>query len=838
MADIDVSQQSDIGAIASNSFGEHYLFAINRNLFQGTDASTVFRSYYGEYLFEEDAFYIIVGTDSGLLYQYIKSQGVPKGSRYLFLETPEVLALLEDMDDPNGDIVVSTGEDWLAQADEMKIQKYAYMGRLGLRRSLGVVHGHYSGYPPFWREIKAVFDGYLKNVLVLLNVRPFINCQIVNLAENQIPATCLIDSFKGKTAALLAGGPSLDELLPWVRQNRENLLVIAVSRISHSLLEANIQPDIVASVDPLEFNLNVCIDMLEFQKGTLLVNNYHLSPNLLASWGGPKVFTGLRYPWETPLQPECLGEAVGTTVTNTALDIAVKAGVSQIILGGADFCFDQKGYTHAIGTAEHKMGSMPRLCDQQVKTNDGKMADSVNAYVDSGKTIDLQAQVAAKQGCRVINPAPGAMRLQNVEHLSLDEIHIEPLDKPARETLINVVPLTDKNTRNKIYNEELGEVDRVMKELKTIKKLARKGMSYNSQVRSKKGVSGEAHNQKIDSVNANKVNRIEEQLSKNYTATVELIKVYNLIRLTSILRLELGELDDDIQNNKIYFKALIDTSNDLLELLRSARARILSRLEEEKPQPNIQRMLDQWRKDKQPGRAILWGQQHETQVNQLSSEQQQVLRTYQDSFDGTVEKLGKDYIEAIEKDTDLDGTAGRAREYFLCQDENGLLRTLASLETHKDQKQAKQFIPLLQGYYAELNNKRAAAIDAYQKIIEGPVYLDALMRLFAIYSTTENWNSALETLKSLSEVSTTYSSMYADLLYSNGDIDTAVETYTEYLLNNPDDLVAMMKLGKIFQQCKSSEGVEWTMSYILGKDPNNHTAQKILDDMRQNKVTE
>jgi len=830
----DITQQLTTGGIASNAFGEHYLFAINRDLFQGTDASTVFRSCFGESLFDEDAFYIIAGTDSGLLCQYIKAHGIPKGSRYLFLELPDVLALLEDMNDPKKGLVVTTRENWLAQADEMGMQKYALMGRLTLLRSLGVIHSHYRYYPPFWREIKGEYDAYTENMKIVINLRPFITCQLINLTENQIPATCLKDTFKGKTAVVLAGGPSLDTLLPWVRQHRENLLVIAVSRISHSLIQANIQPDISVSVDPQAFNLYVCKDMLEFQEGTLLVNSYHLSPGLLASWGGQKVFMGPRYPWPTPQQPECMSAGGGTTVTNSALEIAMITGVTQIILGGADFCFNQEGFTHASGTAEHAIGPMPQLCDQQVETNNGMMADTENGYMQSAQHINELAKHAADQGCNVINPAPGAMRLSHVQHQSIDLIHIDTQEQTAREIISRCLPDNEQDVQIRIYKEELSEVDRVLKELRNIKELARKGMAYNNKVRTKKGVRNNSPDLKIDSAKANKVNRIEEQLRTKYTDTVNFIKQYDIIRLTSILRLRIGELDDNIQNNKIYFQALIDTSDELSGVLRTARTRISSRLEEEKPQPKLQLLFDQWTKDEQPGRAVLWSKKHKNMVRQLPAEQQQSLRQVQDSFDEIITKLGQQYIASIEKDTDLDGISGRAREYFLCRDKNGVLRILMTLEKHKDQKQATQFIPLLKGYHAELLNDSATAIDEYKNIIKGPARLDGLMRLFALYSDTRDWESALEALKKLSDISTTYSSMYADLLYANGDIDTAVEIYTEYLLENPDDLRTMMKLGKVFHQCGSTEGVEWTMRYILGKDPDNHTAQKMLDETALN----
>lgn len=836
MTDIDISQQG----IASNAFGEHYLFAINRNAFANTDASTVFRSYFGESLFEEDAFYVIAGTDSGLLYQFIKTQGIPKGSRYLFVELPQVVALLKDSDEPQADLAITTEEDWLAQAEEMEVKKYAFMGRLALVRSLGVVHGHCSDYQPFWRKLKEEYDAYVQKIRLRSGTRPFIVCQLENLTENQIPAICLKNTFRGKTAVVLAGGPSLDELLPWVREQRQNLLVIAASRISSSLLQAGIQPDISVSVDPQAFNLSVCKDMLEFQDGTLLVNHYHLSSNLLASWGGQKVFMGFRYPWATPLQPANISSSGGTTITNVALDLAVETGVAQIILGGVDFCFAQQGHTHASGTVEHKMGSRPQLCEVQVETNSGKMADTDIGYRDSGKHIDLQAQGALALGCRFINPAPGAMRLPHVEHLPLEAIQVEALEVSAREHLIACVPSIDSNSRIRHYKETLGEVDRMLKDLRAVKSLSCKALNYNSKVLIK-GVQGsEAHDEtgNIDPVYAEKIERIKEQFSKKYEDTIKFIMHYGVSYFLPIHGLDLKQLKDRIQNNKIYFQACADTCGELIDILHQARARIISRLEEEKPQPNVQRLLEQWRHDKQPGKAIQWARQHGEYVSQLPDTQQLALQSFQDSFNDTVEELGRQYVARIEQEIKLDGIASKAREYFLCLDQSGLLRLLASLQKHRDQEQASQLIPLVQGYLAEMANEPDEAKDAYQQITGGPAHIDALMRLFELHTNTEDWDSALDVLKTLHGISTTYSPMYADLLYSCEQVDSAVEIYTDYLLANPDDLNTMMKLGKVFRDCGSAEGVTWTMNYILGKDPDNHIARKLLSEVKVVEETE
>ena len=508
MSENDNPQHTDtgLGSFAHNTFGERYLFAINRNVFENADASTVFRSHFGDSLLKQDTFYIIAGTDSGLLYQYIKTQGIPKGSRYLFVELPQVLVLLEDIDGSMG-LAVTTGENWLEQAKNMGAQNYAVQDRLILTRSLGMVHSHYKGYPLFWSQLKESFDAYCYAQKMVRSNYYFIISRIINLTENQTPAIYLKNTFKGKTAVLLAGGPSLDELLPWVKQHRSNLLVIAISRISHSLIKAGIQPDICVSIDPQPINLCISHDMLEFQNGTLLVTKNHVNPSLLSSWGGQRMFIGPRYPWTTSLEPENLPEYDGTTVTDSAFGLAVEIGVTQIILGGADFCFNQEGYTHASGTTEHGIG--PRLNNSvaTVETNNGMMADTIHGYQASAISIDLQAQNAIDLGCRTINPAPGAMRLPHVEHHSLDAIQIEPLEKPAHDTLTDCTPPADSSCLPRIYKEILGEVDRILKEVKAIKELSNKALIYNRKLFSKEESGAGFHNKE-------KLERIDEQFNK------------------------------------------------------------------------------------------------------------------------------------------------------------------------------------------------------------------------------------------------------------------------------------------------------------------------------------
>ena len=186
----------------------------------------------------------------------------------------------------------------------------------------------------------------------------------------------------------------------------------------------------------------------------------------------------------------------------------------------------------------------------------------------------------------------------------------------------------------------------------------------------------------------------------------------------------------------------------------------------------------------------------------------------------------------LKQSSSLPNVGAMALDYFNNRDPEGLQRLLNTLQLHHEQERIAYFIPMLHGYLAELNNEPEVAIEAYQRIAEGSAHKNnALMRLFELYIKAEDNNSALKTLKSLANKQSVYLPLYADMLQSTGDIDTAVEVYTDYLLTNPDDLNAMMKLGKLFLQEEMVEGVAWTMSYILDKDPENQAALQILNEM-------
>ena len=214
----------------------------------------------------------------------------------------------------------------------------------------------------------------------------------------------------------------------------------------------------------------------------------------------------------------------------------------------------------------------------------------------------------------------------------------------------------------------------------TIKELSSKALVYNRKLFATGEPGAGFHNK-------DKVENIEKRINEKYASTSRFIRAFGVNNFTPILRLNDDRHVEDLEEScRLYHQAFIDTSTELTDILRLARTRTMSRLEEEKPQPNIQRLLDQWSKDQQPGRAIQWGLQHKNYVNQLPNAQQQTLRTFQDTFDDTVDEAGQDYIAGIKQSGELNNIANKGQEYFLARDEKRLLRLLAGLQKQHDQK--------------------------------------------------------------------------------------------------------------------------------------------------------
>ena len=497
--------------------GETYFHWINGATFERAPSAVVLERFLGADAFEEDTLYIVLGTDSGLLPRYLSLRGWPKGTRYLLVEPDlayeAVLSLLGGAATGRCCRLVRLCE-WLHCALELGFDAYALTGRVKLLRSVAAAEAHFTPYREAQGRLEREVQREIWRRRAQLGCVHFMVRHLENLADLHVPAALLRGSLTGRVGALLAGGPSLDDLLPWILRHRAKLVVAAVSRIARRLEEAGLVPDLFVSVDPDPESFDISKEMLRFAGGSILVHTNHVQPKLLAQWAGPTAYLGSRYPWPTNEAPNLC--STGPTVTNSAVSLLTAMGLKTLILAGVDLCYSEEGHTHARCSDEREVGPEITVPPHSVLTNDGSEAGTGPDFYNAIQVLGEQAAEALERGCELINPAPRAAAVPNVRYIPLAELdRYVAKERPigARDILRRLCATTAPQ-RRKRHLEARTEIEHMLRRCKAAAGWVRKAM--------------EAHRsffQDGDPEAKRHIDRIEAILQRRYRVVTDLAKL-------------------------------------------------------------------------------------------------------------------------------------------------------------------------------------------------------------------------------------------------------------------------------------------------------------------------
>ena len=820
--------EGNFGPIKANAFGEKYLYGINRGSFEKVSAYALFDSKFSESLFAPDSLNIIVGTDSGLLPQYLQQKDLPKGSRYIFIEPSAVLAqlksnkLLEELD-PR--IACISLDSWKETIQDFKIQDYFYINAVKSVNAICAQEDNIHEYAELSWHIAEVLTALHFGAYVALGSDAFVACQIANLADNILPAKLLENTFQGKTAVLLAGGPSLVEMLPWVQKYRSQLIVFSVSRISRQLLNASIEPDFICSVDPQDISFLVSKEMLAFGDRTVFIHSYHASPLLVSQWHGVSLYLGSRVPWKSTLNQENLNSH-GPTVTNTTLSVAHSFGFKRIILAGVDFCFTKEGYTHAKGSDEYTAGPRFNLTTLQVETNGGYMAPTGSDYASARDSWAAQAKAITATGCQIINPFSSAAKVDHVDFIPLADIKLE--NDVTDITAIVKEKIADSESCDRYRKKVIDGLVRAQFQIKTIERLAKQALHINEHMYNSQG-------QIEDYKDKRDLDQIEKELKRNYSYS-KLVKTYGIrsfIKMTKPFDDEEWTAEETKELGNIYYQAYSDGAAKLLVLIDSALERARLRLAESSDAPDFERLFYQWRKDRSYARAQLWQQQHPDasipagvvakKFNEFASKFNSVLN----------EKNTR--LEAIFKEhSSLTQLKHRASLLFKHKKTEQLNDLLLGLSKHDFKDEAIPYHYLIKGYLAELENNVEAAVIAYHQVIDcesSPLLEESLTRIAAVSIDVDDIDNAGLALQCLSQITPLYLPFYAEILRLNGDTLAAIDAYNEYISQFPEETITQLKLVSLYIENKTYSAAEIMLDHILTKNPSMETAINIKNQL-------
>ena len=820
-----------------NAFGDRYLHEVNRATFNGLGAASAFQRHFAETLFPRDTLNIIIGTDSGLLVRHVQHQGVPDGSRYLFLELdallPTIRAELADaeLDDTIHLASASALNDSLKG---VRFSDYANIGAVKLLESIGAVDAYFTDYRAATVEIRQQLDAVLWAYNCQLSNPTFIRCQLRNLVEEHVPAEALRGSFSGKTALLLGGGPSLDDILPWAREHHHHVVIIAVSRICRRLHEAGVTPHIVVSIDPTELSFDISKEMLLLDPRVLFVHANHVAYSLLAQWPGRSVFLDRRYPWSNKLDRANIG-AAGPTVTNTAFAVADAMGFSRVIFGGIDLCHSGDGYSHAEGSNERDAG--PRLggTGMRVKTNAETDADTTPDFFNAIRAFGTQVLAAKRSGLEVVNPAPGAAVIDGVDFRTMDQLHLPDGEDDPFDVLHSCLPADSRELRVANLCEVQRELARANGRLRKVAKLAEEALECNAGLFGRGGKTADFRYKK-------RMDRIERQLDSRLGDLSEIVRMFSSRAFLYMPPSDREWTDEEIeQAGKTYYTAYRENAREVLRLVEQAQDRVQSAFMEEHEAPEFDRLSQQWEGDQIPGRTLVWKHRHPKGIEGLAPEARDQFNRLAQAFNDILQRRDTPHARKVRAEVSLAPVRGRLQALFKERNEQQILHTMSQLrELHNPD--AQQLLNLAGGYLAELQGRDEAAFDCYSQVIDGirgqlrggaeekpqPWLEDALRRMVYIAMSQEWHDQALLILETLAELAPAYEPQYAELLRLSGNLAAAAAIYTNYLSKAPGDHVAMLRLGKVYQAMGAEDAAKTAFCYVLEKDPDNKAAQSLL----------
>jgi hypothetical protein len=817
------TQTSAAGALRTNAFGDRYLYNLSRGSFERVSAKAIFDTEFSKSLSEEDALNIIIGTDSGLLPKYIQQQGIPAGSRFIFIEPDPILEQLHQnqlLDDLPPEIICTTASHWEDHANTFKIREYSYMNGVKLFNAICTQQAILDDYIELSWAISEILNILHFRYNVVIGCELFIVRQLENIADNILPVTLLANAYHGQTVIILTGGPSLTTVFPWLLDNRHKLVVFAVSRISRQLIAAGIEPDFVFSVDPQDGNIDVSKEMFLFRDKTIFINSYHVQPALLNQWHGRSLYMGPRLPWKSDLNIENMG-GTGPTVSNAALSIAHFFGFSKILLAGFDVCYTKDGITHAAGSDEQLSGPKYNFIPLQVETYCGEFRPMPHSYSTILSALEQQAQVITADQREIINLAPTAAKVKHIIHIPTSEIILPDLQADDIHSPKQYIPQLTNTELNKYYQTMIDELEKADLQMKAIAKLAKKALDINQRMYNSEGrIENYKEKRELDN--------IEKQLNRKYSRYSSLVKqfgVRHFIKMTSPHDSDDCNAEKAKKLGNIYYQAYQSAATTLSNLINTAITRTKTRQEELKEMPDINFLLEQWGQDKSYRRAEIWLTKHPSA--QYSEQTTSALQAMQDQFNHVMLNQDTAFKANTAKHSTLPILKSKISLLFKHKKIDDLKNLKTGFINNPDHENKEPYLLLINAYLAELENDLETALTHYDSIINldrSPLLEEALLRIASISLEQHNQKNALLAMDCLAQISPIYLPYKAELARILGDFILAIDSYNAYVNFFPEDILNKLKLTALYIDIKVYEAAELMLEHLLQIAPDLESA--------------
>ncbi len=230
-------------------------------------------------------------------------------------------------------------------------------GHSSSRVCFAIHRGSFQVDPSYYNNIQQIARSYISNKEVnIATLAKFEKIWSSNLARNikkfilNPGINIFYDQFKEFPAIIVAAGPSLNESIEFIQNNKENAIIIAVDTALKVLQQNNIEPHFCVAVDPQVINARYFEGVKH--GSTVLISDPTVHPSVIRMFNGRVVTSSVAFDMLRWIEEKVgvKGEmAHGGSVSTNAYDFAQRIGASPLIMIGQDLGFTN-GYAHARGS--------------------------------------------------------------------------------------------------------------------------------------------------------------------------------------------------------------------------------------------------------------------------------------------------------------------------------------------------------------------------------------------------------------------------------------------------------------------------------------------------------
>lgn len=228
--------------------------------------------------------------------------------------------------------------------------------------------------------------------------------------------------YTGKPAIVVSAGPSLKKNVDLLGQAKGKALILATDAVLKLLLQKNIIPDAVFSVERGIEIFNYFYKDVNIPEEVVLVGLALVSPEVYRYYPGRKLVCFR----ETELMSEWIDQVtgansllrVGGSVAHLAFSFARHLGADPIVFIGQDLAYSPEGYSHGVGDYLGEKVDLSKV-EVFVPGYDGKPLPSTVVWKNFLTWFETEI---AQTNARCIDATEGGARIRGTEIMTLREV--------------------------------------------------------------------------------------------------------------------------------------------------------------------------------------------------------------------------------------------------------------------------------------------------------------------------------------------------------------------------------------------------------------------------------